>query len=315
MHIETLRLYCDVVRLRSFSRGAALNYVSQSAASQAVRQLESHLGVALVDRTSRPFTVTPEGQAFWEAARGIVEAWEKAKSDVAAVKARVDGTVRVAAIYSVGLHDMSGPMQRFSSLYPEARVQLECLHPHKVVEAVVSGEADIGIMSYPPADRALGVVPLREEPMALVCHPGHRLARRRRVRAAELTGEPFVAFDAGLTIRKAIDRALRAANARPTIVMEFDNIETIKQGITIGAGVSILPVHTVRKEVGVRTLAAIPLDLPDLVRPVGIIHRRGRPLTPTASRFVDLLRREPESAEADGDHAARARVRQPASER
>jgi DNA-binding transcriptional LysR family regulator len=245
--------------------------------------------------------VTPEGEAFYRSAEAILAAWDKARADVAAVKVRVEGTVRVAAIYSVGLHDVSRPMQQFSSLYPNARVQLECLHPHKVVEAVLTGEADVGIMSYPPNDRALSVVPLREEPMALVCHPSHRFARRRAVAPADLAGEPFVAFDPGLTIRKAIDRALRQHNVRPSIVMEFDNIETIKQGISIGAGVSILPRHTVEKEVGVRTLSAVGLMLPGLMRPVGIIHRRGKPLTPTASRFVDLLR------EAGTETAAAAR--------
>jgi DNA-binding transcriptional LysR family regulator len=290
VHLETLRLYCDVVRLRSFSRGAEQNFVSQSAASQAVQQLEAQLGVVLVDRTKRPFVVTREGEAFYHAARGILEAWEKAKTEVAAVKARVDGTVRVAAIYSVGLHDMSRPMQQFMSLYPAARVQLECLHPHKVVEAVLTGEADIGVMSYPPAERALSVVPLREEPMALVCHPNHRLARRRAVMPAELAGEAFVAFDPGLTIRKAIDRALRQHNVRVNIVMEFDNIETIKQAIIIAAGISLLPRHTVQKEASIRTLAAVHVAMPDLVRPVGIVHRRQKPLTPTAARFVQMLR-------------------------
>ena len=84
---------------------------------------------------------------------------------------------------------------------------------------------------------------------------------------------------------------------RVNVVMEFDNIETIKQAITIAAGVSILPRNTVQKEVGIRTLATAALDIPDLVRPVGIIHRRQKPLTPTASRFVELLTeaaREPE---------------------
>ena len=181
MHLETLRLYCDVVRLRSFSKGAEQNFVSQSAASQAVQQLESQVGASLIDRTKRPFAVTPQGQALYEACRSMLEAWEKAKAEVAAVKARLDGTVRVAAIYSVGLHDVSRPMQQFAALYPEARVQLECLHPHKVVEAVTNGDADVGIMSYPPSDRALTVVPLRVEPMAVVCHPNHRFARRRLV--------------------------------------------------------------------------------------------------------------------------------------
>jgi DNA-binding transcriptional LysR family regulator len=289
VHLETLRLYCDVVRHRSFSKGAEQNYVSQSAASQAVQQLEAQLGVMLIDRTKRPFVVTPEGQAFYEASRSIMETWEKAKAEVTAVKQTVAGTVRVAAIYSVGLHDVSRPMQQFMSVYPEARVQLECLHPHKVVEAVIGGAADLGIMSYPPADRALSVVPLREEPMAVVCHPGHRLARRRLIMPEDLNGETFVAFDAGLTIRRAIDRALRQHNVRVNIVMEFDNIETIKQAIIIAAGVSVLPRHTVQKEAGVRALVAVPFGVPDLVRPVGIIHRRQKPLTPTAARFIEML--------------------------
>ena len=302
MHLETLRLYCDVVRQRSFSKGAEQNFVSQSAASQAVQQLEAQVGAVLIDRTKRPFVVTPEGRSLYEACRSMLESWEKAKADVAAVKARVDGTVRVAAIYSVGLHDVSRPMQQFSSLYPAARVQLECLHPHKVVEAVMTGEADIGIMSYPPLDRALTVVPLRLEPMAVVCHPNHRFARRRLLVPADLNGVPYVAFDRALPIRKAIDRALRQHGARPTIVMEFDNIETIKQAIIIDAGVSILPRHTVQKEAGVRTLAAVGFGVPDLVRPVGIIHRRQKPLTPTASRFIEMLK---EASAAPAQEVAR----------
>jgi len=198
---------------------------------------------------------------------------------------------------------VSRHMQRFMSLYPEARVQLECLHPHKVVEAVLEGEADVGIMSYPPTTRALSIVPLRAEPMAFVCHPNHRLARRRLVRPADLNGETFVAFDPGLTIRKAIDRALRQHNVKVNTVMEFDNIETIKQAIMIAAGVSILPRHTVQKEVGIRTLSTVPLAIPDLVRPVGIIHRRQKPLTPTVSRFIELLREANEEPARAGARA------------
>ena len=139
--------------------------------------------------------------------------------------------------------------------------------------------------------------------MALVCHPNHRLARRRVVTPAELAGEPFVAFDAGLTIRKAIDRALRQRNVRVNIVMEFDNIETIKQAIIIAAGVSVLPRHTVQKEAGIRTLATVGLGVPDLARPVGIIYRRQGRLTPTATRFVEMLK-EASAAPAATSRAA-----------
>jgi DNA-binding transcriptional LysR family regulator len=307
MHLESLRLYGDVVRLRSFSRGAQLNYVSQSAASQAVQQLESDLGVMLIDRSKRPFMVTPEGRAFYEACRGLVDGYEKAKARIAAVQAKLVGTVRVAAIYSVGLHDLSRHMQRFMALYPQARVRLECLHPHKVVDAVLSDTADVGIMSYPPVNRSLAVVPLRAEPMAFVCHPSHRLARKRVIAPAELAGEKFIAFDPGLTIRRAIDRALRQHNVKVDVVMEFDNIETIKQAITIGAGVSLLPRNTVVKEAGIRALAVVPLTITDLVRPVGIIHRRNKRLSPTITRFIELLRTAATSDAADETPAA-ARV-------
>jgi DNA-binding transcriptional LysR family regulator len=290
MHLETLRLYCDVVRLRSFSKGAELNYLSQSAASQAVQQLEGDLGVTLIDRTKRPLLVTAEGRAFFDACRALLETYEKAKAGIAAMQAQLAGTVRVAAIYSVGLHDLSRDMQRFMALYPGVRVQLECLHPHKVVDAVLADAADVGIMSYPPADRALTIVPLRSEPMAFVCHPSHRLARRRAVAPQDLAGETFIAFDPGLTIRKAVDRALRQHGVKVNVVMEFDNIETIKHAITIGTGVSVLPRRTVAKEASIRTLVVIPLTLVDLRRPVGIIYRRRKRLTPTVSRFIDLLR-------------------------
>jgi len=289
VNLETLKLYCDVVRLRSFSRGAGANAVSQSAASQAIQQLETELDTALLDRSRRPLVATEQGRVFYEACRVLLQGFEKARAGLAAARERVEGTVRVAAIYSVGLHDMSRHMQPFMAAYPQARVRLECLHPHKVVEAVLEDEADVGILSYPVGTRTLTVLPLRAEPMVLVAHPAHRLARRRTVAPGDLQGEKFVAFDRDLSVRKAIDRALKQHDVEVEVVMEFDNVETIKQAIGINAGVSILPQPTVLKEAGMRTLAVVPLALPGLVRPVGIIHRRGRRLTPVVARFIEQL--------------------------
>ncbi len=290
MNLETLQLYCDVVRLRSFSKGASANEVSQSAVSQAMQQLEADLDVRLLDRTRRPFAVTPEGRIFYEACRDLLDRYEQARARLSSARTRLDGLVRVAAIYSVGLHDVSRHLQPFMSAHPQARVRLECLHPNKVVEAVINDEADIGIMSYPPALRGLTVIPWRSEKMVLVCHPDHRFARRRMVMLPDLEGEKFVAFDADLGIRKAIDRSLKQRNVKVNVVMEFDNIETIKQAIAIDAGVSILPRHTVLKEIEIGSLAAVPLGIPDLVRPVGIIYRKQKQLSPTIARFIDSLR-------------------------
>jgi DNA-binding transcriptional LysR family regulator len=290
MNLDTLKLYCDIARLRSFSQGASLNRVSQSAASQAIQQLESDLEVLLIDRSKRPFMLTPEGERFYEGSLALLGGFEKLRASVASSRTQVVGIVRVAAIYSVGIHIMSDHTQRFTSLHPQARVRLEYLHPENVVEAVLNDEADLGIMSYPPANRSLTVLPWRSEPMVFVCHPTHRLARRKSINAGDLDKENFVAFETNLRIRKAIDRYLKRHHAQPIIVMEFDNIETIKQAISVGAGASILPQPTITKEVGARLLAAIPLAGPDLVRPLGIIHRRGKTLAPATATFLALLR-------------------------
>ena len=300
MTLEMLRLYCDIVRLRSFSEGAAVNQISQSAASQAIQQLEAELDVHLIDRSKRPFMLTAEGRVFYEGCLALLQGFEKVRAQIASARTQVGGIVRVAAIYSA-IHVLSDHMQRFMSLHPQAKVRLEYLHPDKVVEAVLHDEADLGILSFPPMRRSLSIIPWRTETMMFVCHPTHRLARRKHVAPADLDAEQFVAFDAGLKIRKAIDRCLRQHNVRVNVAMEFDNIETIKQAIAIGAGASILPRPTILKEVGNRTLAAVPITMTNLVRPLGIIHRRGKLFTPTIARFLELLQ---ESAETPAPAAS-----------
>lgn len=290
MNLDTLKLYCDIARLRSFSQGATLNQVSQSAASQAIQQLESELEVLLIDRSKRPFMLTPEGKRFYEGCQTVLDGFTQLRASIASSRTQVTGIVRVAAIYSVGIHIMSDHTQRFTSLYPQARVRLEYVHPENVVEAVLSDAADLGIMSYPPTNRSLTALPWRSETMVFVCAPTHRLARRRLIDPATLDGENFVTFDANLRIRKVLDRYLKEHHAQPNVVAEFDNIETIKQAISVGAGASILPQPTVTKEVGARLLAAIPLAGRELVRPLGILYRRGKTLTSATNKFLELLR-------------------------
>ncbi len=293
MQIETLQLYTDIVRLGSYSEAAREHDISQSAASQAIARLEHELGAQLIDRSCRPFVVTPAGRRLHEAALGLVASWEQAKADVAEARTRIEGVVRLAAIYSIGVHDVRRYVESFRATYPAARVELDCLHPDEVVDAVLGGVADLGILSYPPRDRDLVVIELRPEPMVLVCGPEHRLARRRTVRVDELAGESFVAFEETLPIRKSISRALRHHGVAVDVVLEFDNVETIKQAILTGAGVSILPQGTVDAEARRGTLVARPIAPPEFVRPLGIILARHRTKSPAVERFVQLVQDTP----------------------
>ena len=289
MNLDTLSLYCDVIRSGSFSLGAASHRISQSAASQAVRQLEEELGSQLIDRTKRPFMVTPEGKKFFDACVVLLDNFEKAKAEITSQRTLVSGAVRVAVIYSVGLHDMGIYSQQFTQRYPHAKIRLAYLHPHEVIEAVINDEADLGILSFPALHRSLTIVPWHSEPMVFVCHRLHPLAKRKQVSHRDLEGENFIAFDRSLSIRKAVDKVLRQHGVNVNIAMEFDNIETIKHAITLQSGVSILPEPSVLREVESGTLTAIETDMPELVRPIGIIHRRQKLLTPTAQTLLEFL--------------------------
>ena len=299
MNLKSLKVFCDIVSRRSFSKAAADNGLSQSSASQVVGQLEAHLGVRLIDRSTRPPAATREGQIFFEGCRKILAAYDALEDQVRTLHDEVAGRVRVAAIYSVGLHHMSRYVQDFMSRHPKANVRLEYLHPDRVLESVEQGQADIGIVSYPRSTRTLEAEPWREETMVLVCAPGNPFAGRVQVALGELHGQRMVAFDSDLVIRHELDRALAAASAEPAIVMEFDNIETIKRAVEIDAGVALLPEPTVGRELAAGTLAAVRLAGDELIRPLGIIHARGKPLPPTAERFVELLRGHARDIEAD----------------
>jgi DNA-binding transcriptional LysR family regulator len=289
MQIETLKVYCDVVRLRSFSRGAETNGMLQSAASQAVHALERQLGVTLIDRSRRPFELTPPGKQFYEGCRGILARYAELESTVRGAPGKGDELVRVAAIYSIGLGDMSQCIAAFTAQHPTIRVQIEYLHPDRVFERVLADEADFGIVSFPPARRELTVIPWRREPMVLACPREHPLAQFSAVNPRELTGVKFIAFDKGLGIRREVDRYLKRHGAAVEVALEFDNVEAIKRAVEVGAGVSLLPQPLLTREVRTGTLAAVALSGAEFFRPLGIIHRRGRKFGPNTRQFLELL--------------------------
>jgi DNA-binding transcriptional LysR family regulator len=304
MQLKSLKVFCDVVGWRSFSRAADENGISQSGASQVVNQLERRLGVKLIDRSKRPFVLTPEGETYYEGCRKLVQRYDALEDQVRTLHQEVSGRVRVVSIYSVGLHHMSRYLQKFLSQYPKANVRLEYQHPHQVYEAVEKDHADLGLISYPRASRSIEAIGWREEPMVLVCSPAHRLAGYASVALEDLDGEKVIGFDNDLTIRREIDRVLAMHQAEVQVAMEFDNVETIKRAVEIDAGVALLPEPTVRREVEAGTLAMVPLSTDELVRPLGIIHRRGKELGSTARRFIELLQSEGQTVAPIGSRRA-----------
>ena len=290
---ESFKLFKDISQTRSFSRGAALNDVSQSAASQHVQDLERSLGIILLDRSTRPLVVTAAGQLYADFCRDVLRRKEEFEVALEQLREQVQGTVRVASIYSVGLSEMAQLEDEFSRRQPKARLAVAYLRPEKVYSAVLADEADLGLVSYPEASREINVIPWRQELMVVAVAPEHELARNGRIRAEDLNGVDFIGFDEDLPIRREVDRFLREHGIDVTQTLHFDNLQMIKEAVAHHAGVSILPARILRDEVTQGRLVAIPLASSDLFRPLGIIHRKKKRFHAAAQAFLELLR-EPE---------------------
>lgn len=288
------------------SKGAALNEISQSAASQHIQELEKELGLELMDRSRRPLQLTEAGKLYLDLCRDLIRRWEEFDGAIEQLKSDVVGTVRVAAIFSVGLSEMSGLKAEFGRSFPRAELAVEYLRPERVYQAVRAGDADIGLVSYPHPTKEIAVIPWREEEMCVASSPAHSIARHAKVAPAMLEGLQFIGFDPELPIRKDVDRFLREHDVSVEVVMHFDSIPMVKEALALGSAVSILPSRMLRNEIEQGTLVAIPLEEPGLVRPLGVIHLKRKKFNRATECFLTLLGGAPADSVAEGQATVQA---------
>jgi len=290
---ENLKLFRDIAQTKSISRGATLNEISQSAASQYMQEMERRLGVSLLDRTTRPLALTPAGKLFFDLCRDVLRREEQFQLQLDNLKGLVEGAVRVASIYSIGLSEMSRLQDEFAARFPHAQLHVDYLRPDKVYEAVMADQADLGLVSYPVGTKDLAVIPWREEEMAVAAMPSHPLAKKAVLVPADLNGQEFVGFDEELMIRRELDHFFREQGIEIQLAMQFDNIQMIKEAVALGSGISILPARTMQAEIAQGRLVSIPLHAPELVRPVGIVHRKRKRFSHAVESFLELLLEQP----------------------
>lgn len=293
MPLRTVELFCDIVAHRSFSKAAAARNLSQPAVSQALHHLEERLGAQLIDRSKRPFELTPAGHLYYERCSRLIDEFRAAADEVHSLGGRVTGRLRVVSIYSVGLLQMQAYTNRFRERYPHVDLSLDYAQPDEIYACVQRDEADLGIVSFPKDGGDIGCIPWIEQEMVLVVSPKHRLAEDTSVVLEKIEGEPFIAFTADLTIRRATDRLLRKHRIAVDVVHQFNNIENIKRAVEIGLGVSMLPLATVRRELDFGTLRAATLSETQFYRPMGIVHKRHKHLSTAAQRFIEILQDAP----------------------
>jgi DNA-binding transcriptional LysR family regulator len=290
MKIESLKVFCDLAQTQSFTKAAQVNEVTQSAVSQQITSLERLFKSLLVERGKRKFRLTPEGDLLYEHSRQILETYAGLQAKLKETSGVVSGTIRLATVYSIGLHDLPPYLKKFLKSYPGANVHVEYRHARQIYEDIFSNVVDLGLVAYPAHARNLEVVPLRNDPLVLICHPNHPLAKRKSLKLKALDGQRFVGFQRDIPTRKALDRLFKEHRVTVDYVMEFDNVETVKGAVEIDYGLAIVPRATIAQEVANQTLAALPFDEGDFPRPLALIHTRTKVLSPAMKKFIALLK-------------------------
>jgi DNA-binding transcriptional LysR family regulator len=293
MHLETLKTFCDLVETGSLSRAARLNLVSQSAVSQQLSALERRYGRRLIERAPRiGARVTEAGRLLYDEVKPLLERMSALEQRLRARPDVVAGTVRVATVYSVGLHTLPPTIKRCLADHPEVNVRLSYRRTNEVYAACLDGDVDFGIVAVPTRRPGLEIVPLGHDELVIAAPPSHPIARRARPPLATLDGQPFIGFDRDIPTRRLIDSLLRRHRVRGSYTMELDNIETIKRSVEAGLGLSLLPAPTLVAEVRARTLMARPPAEGPFLRPIGVIHRRAREMSAAGRAFLALLTSE-----------------------
>ncbi len=294
MNLETAKLFCDVVELKNFSRAAEIHGISQSAVSQQIAQLEMEYNVQLVDRKKRPIELTAAGEIFLKACRDIIERYQRLNSEIVQLS-RQSCKIHLAAIFSIGMHTLQPYVKKFMGIYPDVNLSIEYQNAKDIYDRLLRGGIDIGVVALPHRDKNIEVYPFENETLLLVCAPEHPFAKEYEIDIHQLQGEKFIAFSAEVPTRRHVDTILKKYNVPVRVLMEFDNVETIKRAVEINAGISILPKPCLRSELAAGTLKAVAFTNEHFYRPTGIIIRKDKHLVKAARYLLELLRKDFES--------------------
>jgi LysR family transcriptional regulator, transcriptional activator of the cysJI operon len=290
MQIESLKVFCDLAETESFTKAAQINGVTQSAVSQQISSLERIFKSLLIERSKKKFRLTREGQVLYDYSKQIIQTYESLDSKLQELKDIISGTIRVATIYSIGLHDLPPYIKKFMKSYPTVNIHVEYRRANQVYDDVFSNVVDLGLVAYPIKDSKLEIIPLRKEPLVLICHPQHPFAKQKAIRLKQLVGQKVIGFEPDIPTRKALDKILREYGVEVKHIMEFDNVETVKRAVEIDAGISIVPLGTITQEVNKQTLSSVTIEDGEFYRPLAAIYKKNKVLSPAMKQFLTILK-------------------------
>lgn len=292
LDLYKLQIFSVVVREGSFSAAAARLYMTQSAVSQHIKDLETSLGRRLFERGWRGVKLTSHGEVLNHYTVGIFDLVAQAESALLDIDHLTSGRVNIGATPGIGIYLAPDWVQEFRSRYPQLMVALHTGVTSQIIGDVLAQKLDIGFiegeLDERPQPRLASLV-LADIEQQVVVGLKHPFWDRDKVAIEELTGQPLIVRQPGSQSRIWLDQALEQHGVEPVIGAEFDNLESIKRAVTVGACMAVLPPYVVQSEVEQHLLHMIPVEGRPFTRSLKLVWDSQTRFSPVARAFLTAL--------------------------
>jgi DNA-binding transcriptional LysR family regulator len=290
--LRQLEILQAIAATGSFTGAGRKLHVSQSAISRQILLLEEELGEPLFLRVGRQVRMTPAAETLVQLGQRV---FQDVRDTVGAITDRTGalrGTLRLAGGMTVCLYVFPPLLKHMKKVHPELDVRLTVATAQRSVEEIRAGRVDAGLLTLPVEESDMVTLPVLREELLLVTMPTHRLAKRRRIHPADLSGEPFVLFEAGSATRRVIDSFFVMEKIEPIIVMDTENVEIIKAMVKTGLGIAIVPYQAIAREVRAGQFFCARIEGHELVRETGWVYahanRVPRMITELVAAFEEV---------------------------
>lgn len=288
MDLDQLHTFLEIVRLKSFSKAAQTCYRTQPAISAQVRQLEQELNTPLFERFGSRISLTTAGKIFCQYAEEILDARRRAQDAINELDHTPRGELVIAANEATCIYVLPGVFSEFRSQFPNVQLSVERSYSSRIVEALMDNIADFGITQMPVPERKVQAVGIHSDEIRLVVPPGHPLAEKQAVSAAELVGFPLILPKYGAT-RARLNEWLELVEDDLQISMELDSTEMVKRFVKEGLGISFLAVSHIQEELASGQLIAVSLAPEPMMRRLGLVYRKDKALSKAALGFIQVV--------------------------
>lgn len=289
MQLENLKVFSDLVKTQNFSKAAKLNGMTQSAVSQQLKGMEKRFKCNIIDRRDKKFKLTDEGVKIFQFCEVVLAKYETLQTDLNKLQNTASGSLNIAAVYTVGLHELPPYLKRFLKQYPDVNIRVEYRHPRQVYDDLENNQADIGLVAFPKeSDKFVNIV-FETDTMVAICSPDNPLSKKKTISAQDFQDYPFIGFDPQMGTRRAIDAIFSDMGISVTPITVFDNIELVKRSVEIDSGISIVPQNAIKLEISQHSLVMLEIENVRYERPIAIVHKKDKILSLAIKAFIDLL--------------------------